>query len=75
MRMKKKLDIQLRLPKGSGDIAYLELRDHPHKLTPGLVKRTVRLHNLVEGYIGPGIAIDFDGLNRAVGIEIIYPSK
>jgi hypothetical protein len=51
--------------------SYVELVDHPHMLTH-CVHRTVRVHNLIEDYDGPGIAIDFDESGRAIGIEILY---
>ena len=71
--MKTKKFLLLRQYGDSHDTAYLELADHPHALTP-CVFRTVRVHNLIEDYDGPGIAIDFDKQNRAIGIEILYPS-
>lgn len=56
----------------SHDTAYLELADHPHVLGP-CVHKTVRVHDLIDEYDGPGIGIDFDESNRAIGIEILYP--
>lgn len=52
--------------------AYVELADHPHEVVSGLVAKTVRIHNLIDGYDDPGIAIDFDQQGRAAGIEILY---
>lgn len=51
--------------------AYLELVDHPHRPVR-CVHRTVRIHDLIDGYDGPTLAIDFDEHNRAIGIEILY---
>lgn len=64
--------LRLRCYDGDYHQTYLELADHPHELTSCVI-RTVRIHNLIENYDGPGIAIDFDKDNRAVGIEILYP--
>ena len=72
--MNEKSQVQLRLNEGSDDVAYVELRDHPHKVTFGLVKRTVDVHQLIDGYRGPRISLEFDELERPIGIEIIYPS-
>lgn len=64
--------IRLRTYDDNYHAAYVELADHPHEPTP-CVRKTVRIHNLIDGYDGPGIAIDFDENNRAIGIEILYP--
>jgi hypothetical protein len=55
--------------------SYLELRDHPHESAFGLVKRTVNLHELIDGFVGPRLTLGFDQYDRPVGIEIIYPSE
>ena len=52
--------------------SYLELADFPHDNPSGAVKETVRVHNFIPNYDGPGIAIDFDKHGRAIGIEILY---
>jgi hypothetical protein len=61
--------IKLRMYNGDHHQTYVELADHPHELTD-CVRRTVRVQNLIHD--GPGIAIDFDESNRAIGIEILY---
>jgi Protein of unknown function (DUF2283) len=63
--------VHLRTYEGDNRQTYVDLADHPHELT-SCVRRTVRVHNLIEGYDGPSIAIDFDENNRAIGIEILY---
>ncbi|HEX4142841.1 MAG TPA: DUF2283 domain-containing protein [Pirellulales bacterium] len=60
---------------GSPDTAYLELQDHPHETKYGIVARAVDIHGLIEGYDGPRLVLEFDKLNRPIGIEIIYPSR
>jgi len=71
--MDKKRYIQLRRQDGESAAVYLELRDHPHEPTFGLVKRSVSIHQLIPGYTGPGISIEFDASDRPIGVEIIYP--
>lgn len=66
--------IILRQYESESGAAYLELHDHPHVETPGLVKRSVDIHSLIGDYPGPRITIDFDGRGVPVGIEILYPS-
>jgi len=73
--MKKKLDIRLRAHGGHGRAAYLELKDHPHEVTFGLVKRAIDVHELITEYNGPRITLEFDEHDRPVGIEIIYPDE
>lgn len=50
---------------------YIELIDHPHALED-CVSKSIRIHELIPDYDGPGIAIDFNKANRAIGIEILY---
>ena len=64
--------VRLRSYDGDYHQTYIELPDHPHELA-SCVRRTVRVHNLIQDYDGPSIAIDFDENNRAIGIEILYP--
>lgn len=72
MTMPSKKYLHLRTYEGDYHQAYVELADHPHKLI-ACVHRTVRIHNFIQDYDGPGIGIDFDINNRAIGIEILYP--
>jgi hypothetical protein len=60
---------------GRNDTAYLELQDHPHELVPGIVARTLNIHELVDNYDGPRLTLEFDNENRPIGIEIIYPTQ
>ena len=61
--------IQLKISEDS-EIAYLYLPDHPKKQVAGLVKRQIRLSDLVSDYKGPVIYLDFDQSGAIVGIEI-----
>jgi uncharacterized protein YuzE len=60
---------------GEDTVAYLELRDYPLIPTPGVSKRTVNVHELIENYDGPSLFIDFDADGKAIGIEVLYPSQ
>ena len=51
--------------------AYLYLPQHPFKLTPGCVKKTIWLSDLMPGYKGPRIYLDFDAEDVLIGIEIL----
>jgi hypothetical protein len=61
--------IELRISRGDDD-AYVSLPDHPGKGTPGVVKKTVRLSDLLD-YKGPDLYLDLDKENRLIGIEIL----
>jgi Protein of unknown function (DUF2283) len=67
--------MRLRSYEGRYDTAYLELQDHPHKPMHGLVTRTVNIHDLIDGYDGPSLVLEFNDSNRPIGIEILYPSQ
>ena len=70
--MNSKQSIRVRIYEGNAGTAYIELRDHPHELVPGIVKRSVDLQRLIPDCYGPRITLDFDEHDRPIGIEIIY---
>ena len=47
---------------------YLDERDGP---TAGVVKRSVRLHDLLGEYKGPDVYLEFDDDNALIGIELL----
>jgi hypothetical protein len=51
-------------------VAYLTLPDHPGP-SSGVVRRNVRLRDLVGDYVGPDLFFDFDENNVLVGVEIL----
>ena len=55
---------------GHDDVAYVSLPDHPG-VVPGVVKKTIRLWDLIGDYKGPDLYLDFDKENRLIGIEIL----
>jgi hypothetical protein len=67
--------LRLRQYEDDPNSAYLELFDHPHKAARGIVAKTVSLHELIENYDGPAINLDFNNDGKAIGIEILYPSR
>ena len=72
MAEKENRRIHLRTYNNDYHQAYLELADHPHEQVSGCVKRSEFFHNLIEGYIGPSIIVDFNKEGIAIGIEIQY---
>jgi hypothetical protein len=62
--------IQLRVSEGDDGVAYLQLPDHPGTLS-GVVKKTIHLGDVVDGYLGPDIHLDFDSNDVLIGIEIV----
>lgn len=73
--MTKRKSLRLRQYPSNPCTAYLELLAFPEVATPGLVKRSINIHSLIEGYEGPGLCVDFDAQGVAVGIEILYPTE
>ncbi len=55
----------------AANASYLYLPDHPVVDPSGCVANTIPLHQIVEGYEGPDINLDFDGQGRLIGIEIL----
>lgn len=70
--MKHKKEMKLRQEESEPGAAYLELHAHPHVLTPGLVKRSIDIHLLVEGYNGPRLCLDLNEHGEPIGIEVVY---
>lgn len=62
--------IQLKVSADDDEMAYVFLPDHPKRIVAGIVKKQTRLSDLIDGYKGPDIYLDFDGKGRMVGIEI-----
>jgi uncharacterized protein YuzE len=57
----------------SADAAYLYLKQHPDlgRDRAGCVANTVVLEDLIPGYQGPDINLDFDRNGVLIGLEII----
>jgi hypothetical protein len=68
--MDAKRKIQLRVSEDDDGVAYLQLPGHPGTLS-GVVKKTIHLRDVVDGYAGPDIHLDFDRKDVLIGIEIV----
>ena len=62
--------IQLKISADDDEVAYLFLPNHPKQVVPGIVKKQTRLSDLIDGYKGPDIYLDFDEEGKMIGIEI-----
>jgi hypothetical protein len=62
--------IQLKVSEDDDEMAYLFLPNHPKQVIPGIVKKQVRLSELIDGYKGPDIYLDFNEDGIMIGIEI-----
>jgi hypothetical protein len=60
----------LRVSADDPHVAYLALPAHPGA-SPGVVKRSVRLVNVIGAYRGADVVLDFDEHDVLIGIEII----
>lgn len=70
--MLKRLDMRLRTHEGELGCAYLEFLDYPNDGTLPPIARTIDLHQLVDGFYGPRLALDLDKDGRPLGLEILY---
>lgn len=58
----------------SGDdpkVAYVSLPEHPGRGQGGIVKKVVQLYEVIDGYKGAQINLDFDKDGVLIGIEIL----
>jgi uncharacterized protein YuzE len=63
--------IKLRVSADDPDVAYLQLPDHPGEGKYNIVGNQIRLVEIIEGYQGPDINLDFDKDGKLIGIEIL----
>ena len=66
-----KTKIILKVSDDDPDVAYLYLPDHPGNGVSNVVKKNLRLGNLIDGYKGPDVILDFDQNGKLIGIEIL----
>lgn len=52
-------------------VGYLYLEKHPRTLVSGAVKKSISLKDLIEGYKGIPVYLDFDENDELIGIEIV----
>ncbi|WP_269515301.1 DUF2283 domain-containing protein [Brevundimonas subvibrioides] len=54
----------------ASNMSYVYLPDHPGSGSFGCVAKTVPLYQVVKGYDGLDVNLDFDVEGRLIGIEI-----
>lgn len=54
-----------------GKAAYLYLPSHPQKNVAGVSVKQLFLEDLISGYQGPDVILDFDSNGIIIGIEIL----
>jgi hypothetical protein len=62
--------MELQVSSDDDEVAYLELPGHPGS-SPGVVKKTVSLRELLGDYSGPDLNFDFDENNMLIGVEVL----
>jgi uncharacterized protein YuzE len=67
----KKQNFILKISTDDENVAYLQLPKHPKKLVIGIVKKTISLSEIIEGYKSIPIHLDFDEEGELIGIEIV----
>jgi hypothetical protein len=63
-------EITLKVSSDDPKVAYLYLPNHPKIAKSGLVKKQLRLADLIDDYKGPDIYLDFDTEGSIVGMDI-----
>ena len=63
--------IYLSVSEDDPEVAYLYLPGHPGEEKKNVVKKQIRLYDIIKNYKGPDIYIDFDMDDNAVGFEIL----
>ena len=61
---------QLNVSEDDDEVAYLKLPTHPGS-SPGVVKNSVALTDVLGAYEGPDVNLDFDADGVLIGIEIV----
>jgi len=67
--------IRVKMANRDASIAYIALPGNPVQVTAGIVARTVCLDDIIDGFLGPRVHLDFDKSGRLIGIEILVFEK
>jgi uncharacterized protein YuzE len=62
--------VRLEISADDSEVGYLYLPDYPKENIGTIVDKQLRLSDLIEGYKGPDIYLDFDEKGVLIGIEI-----
>ena len=63
--------ITLKVSADNDRVAYVYLPNHPQKLSPGIVKKTISMNEIMPDYNGIPLYFDFDEAGELIGIEIV----
>ena len=66
-----KKPIELKVSPEDEDVGYLYLPDHPRNSATKVVGKQLELRDIVEGYHGPDVYLDFDKEGTLIGIEVL----
>jgi hypothetical protein len=66
-----KTTLEVKVSDDDSGVAYLRLPGHPGFGSPGAVKKSVSVRDIIGEYQGPDITLDFDADNRIIGVEIV----
>jgi len=64
-------EFKLHISEDDDEVAYLELPAHPGLGKHNVVKKSIRLYQLIENYKGTDLHFDFDETGQLIGIEIL----
>ena len=63
--------IELKVSSDDDEVAYLYLPDHPRDSKGKKVAKQLEVRDLIDGYSGPDLYLDFDDSGTLIGIEIL----
>ncbi len=63
--------IRVKLVGHDAHTAYIDLRKRPEPSAIRMVSKTVSLDDVINGYVGPRVHLDFNDIGELIGIEIL----
>ena len=63
--------IELKVSPNDDEVAYLYLPDHPRNGSTKKVEKQIEIRDIIEGYSGPDLYLDFDENGTLIGVEIL----
>jgi Protein of unknown function (DUF2283) len=69
--MARKKKIRVKMKRDDSDTAYIALPGYPDQAQYGIVSKTICLDDVLDGFKGPRVHLDFNKDGLLIGIEIL----
>lgn len=63
--------ISIKISEDDDQVAYVYLPDHPKKDCSGCIMKSININQVINGYRGPDLILDFNDDGVCIGIEIL----